>query len=221
MSAISGDRRRLGYSPAVSASSNPGLRRRALRLQYATIGWNVGEAVLTITLGAAAGSLALIAFGADSIIEIFASIVVVWHLRGEAHRHRTRRALRLVGVAFLLLAASLGFFAIRDLWTGRQASESWPGIVYLAVTAVVMFGLAIAKRKVASTLASEPFSAEAEMTFLDGMLSTATLVGLLLNAVLGWWWADPLAGLLIAVIATREAFESFEEAREFAPRPLA
>lgn len=217
---ISGGRAGLGYSAVVSVSSRPDLHRRALRLQYATIGWNVGEAVLTITLGVAAGSLALVGFGTDSIIEIFASVVVVWHLRGEAHRHRTRRALRLVGVAFLLLAASLGFFAMRDLWTGRQASESWPGIVYLAITAVVMFGLAIAKRRVASTLASEPFSAEAEMTFLDGMLSTATLLGLLLNALLGWWWADPLAGLLIAVIAIREAFESFEEARELAPRPL-
>lgn len=197
-------------------TSRPGLlRRTALRLQYGTIAWNMGEAVLTIILGVSAASLALLAFGTDSIIEIFASVVVLWHLRGEAHRHRTRRALRMVGGAFVLLAVSLGVAAVRDLWTGRVPDESWPGIVYLAVTALVMFGLAFAKRRVAARLGSEPFSAEAEMTFLDGLLSTATLIGLLLNAVLGWWWADPLAGLLIAVIAVREARESFEEATEF------
>lgn len=193
------------------------LRRRALRLQYLTIAWNAGEAVLTISLGVAAGSLALIGFGTDSIIEIFASVVVVWHLRGEAHRHRTRRALRMVATAFVLLAVTLGVAAIRDLWTGRVPDESWPGIIYLAITALVMFGLAVAKRRVSSDLSSEPFAAEAEMTFLDGLLSTATLVGLLLNAVLDWWWADPFAGLLIAGIAVREALESFAEAREFTP----
>lgn len=199
----------------MTASPPSLLRRQALRLQYATVGWNVGEAVLTIYLGVSAGSLALIGFGSDSIIEIFASLVVIWHLRGEAHRHRTRRALRLVAGAFVILALSLGVAAIRDLWTGRVAEESWPGILYLAVTAVVMFGLAHAKRRVATDLGSEPFAAEAEMTFLDGLLSSATLFGLLLNALFDWWWADPLAGLLIATIAVREAKESFEEARVF------
>jgi divalent metal cation (Fe/Co/Zn/Cd) transporter len=205
----------------MNVSLPPGLRRRALAMQYATIAWNAGESILTITLGILAGSLALIGFGTDSVIEIFASLVVIWHLRGEAHRHRTRRALRMVGAAFVLLAVSLGLAAVRDLWTGRVPDESWPGIIYLAVTALVMFGLAVAKRRVAAELRSEPFSAEAEMTFLDGLLSTATLIGLLLNALLGWWWADPMAGLLIAVIAVREARESFEEAGEFSAHPKA
>src|SRR5690606_35714265 len=100
--------------PMSSPDPRPGFRR-ALRLQYATIAWNAGEAVLTITLGIAAGSLALIAFGTDSMIEIFASVVVVWHLRGEEHPHRTRRVLRLVGIAFLLLAVALAIVAGRDL----------------------------------------------------------------------------------------------------------
>lgn len=189
------------------------LRSRALRLQYATIAWNAGEAVLTIALGISAGSLALIAFGSDSIVEIVASVVVLWHLRGEARPERTRRALRLVGLAFALLAVSLLIFAVRDLVTGREPGESWPGIVYLAITALVMFGLAVAKRRVATSLASKPFSAEAEMTYLDGLLSTATLVGLALNALFGLWWADPAAGMLIAIMAIRESAESFEEAR--------
>lgn len=198
----------------MTATDRQALHRRALRMQYATIAWNAGEAVLTVALGISAGSLALIAFGTDSVIEIFASLVVLWHLRGVGRPARSQRALRLVGVAFVLLAASLGVFAVRDLVTGRVPGESWPGIIYLAVTALVMFGLAIAKRRIAARLGSEPFSAEAEMTFLDGMLSTATLVGLLLNALLDWWWADPAASLLIALIAVREAGESFTEARE-------
>lgn len=188
--------------------------RTALRLQYITIAWNIGEAAVTIGLGIAAGSLALIGFGSDSLIEIFASLVVVWHLRGEAHQHRTSRALRLVAYAFVLLALVLGATAVRDLWTGRVPEESWPGVAFMAITALIMFGLAYSKRRVAADLQSEPFAAEAEMSFLDGLLSTATLAGLLLNAVFGWWWADPLAGVLIAAIAIREARENFEEARD-------
>lgn len=198
----------------MTATSPDRLRRRALWLQYATIAWNAGEAVLTLTLGFLAGSLALIAFGTDSIIEMFASFVVVWHLRGDAHPRRNRRALRLVAGAFLLFAAAISVAAIRDLVTGRQPGASWPGIVYLVMAAAAMFWLAYAKRRVAAELSSEPFAAEAEMTFLDGILSTATLIGLALNALVGWWWADPLAGLLIAGIAVREARESFEEAAE-------
>ncbi len=193
------------------------LQRRALVLEYATIAWNLGEAVLTIGLGVAAGSLALIGFGADSIIEVFASSVVVWHLRPgheTDHPGRTRRALRLVALAFALLAAVLAVVAIRDLVTGRRAGESLFGIAYLAVTAVVMFSLAISKRRLAGRLDSAPLRSEAAMTFLDGILSTATLTGLALNAVAGWWWADPAAALLVAIAAANEARENALEAAE-------
>jgi divalent metal cation (Fe/Co/Zn/Cd) transporter len=196
---------------------SPDLSRRALRLEYATIGWNIGEAFLTIGLGIAAGSLALIAFGTDSIIEVFASGVVVWHLRpgqGGDHPHRTRLALRLVAIAFAALAVALAVAGIRDLTTGRRAGESWWGVTYLAVTVVVMFGLAIAKRRLAARLASPPLQAEAQMTFLDGVLSSATLTGLALNAALGWWWADPAAALMVAVFAANEARENWREAGE-------
>ncbi len=193
------------------------LQRRALRLEYATIAWNLGEAVLTIALGVLAGSLALIGFGADSIIEVFASAVVVWHvLPGHETDHpgRTRLALRLVAAAFLLLSVVLAAAAVRDLVTGRRAGESPLGIAYLAVTAVVMFTLAAAKHRLARALGSSPLRSEAAMTFLDGILSSATLLGLALNAVLGWWWADPLAALVVAVAAMDEARENLEEARE-------
>jgi divalent metal cation (Fe/Co/Zn/Cd) transporter len=200
-----------------SPDARPRLQRRALRLEYATIAWNVSEAVLTIALGIAAGSLALIGFGADSVIEVFASSVVVWHvLPGHEtdHPERTRRALRLVAVAFALLALVLAAAAIRDLATGRRAGESPFGIAYLAVTAVVMFSLAAAKHRVARALGSSPLRSEAAMTFLDGVLSSATLAGLALNAALGWWWADPAAALVVAVAAASEARENLREAGE-------
>jgi divalent metal cation (Fe/Co/Zn/Cd) transporter len=177
----------------------------------------VGEAFLTIGLGAVAGSLALIAFGTSSMVEVFASLVVIWHLRPHAdadHYARTSTALKLVAGAFLVLAVVLGATAIRDLVTGRVAGESWWGVAYLAVTAVVMFGLSIAKRKVAVRLGSEPLQSEATMTFLDGILSLSTLTGLALNAAFGLWWADPAVALIVALFALNEARENWEEARE-------
>jgi divalent metal cation (Fe/Co/Zn/Cd) transporter len=191
------------------------MQRTALRLEYATIAWNLGEAVLTVALGLAAGSLALVGFGADSMIEVFASSVVVWHVRPghEVDRpDRTRLALGLVATAFAILAAVLATVAVRDLLLRRHAGDSPLGIAYLAVTAVVMFGLAVAKRRLASRLDSAPLRSEAALTFLDGALSTATLCGLALNAALGWWWADPGAALVVAVGAANEARGNLVEA---------
>jgi divalent metal cation (Fe/Co/Zn/Cd) transporter len=191
------------------------LERRALRLEYATIAWNVGEAVVTIALGSVAGSIALIGFGTVSVVEVFASSVVVWHLRrrgDRGHAERTRLALRMIAVAFLILSVALIVAAVNDLIGGRRAEESPWGIAYLSVTAFVMFGLARLKRVTAMTLGSEPLMSEATVTFLDGVLSVTTLIGLALNAVLGWWWADPVAGLLVAVAALNEARETWQEA---------
>ena len=195
----------------------PKLQRRALRLEYATIAWNVGEAVFTIAIGASAGSLALIGFGTDSIIEVFASSVVIWHVRpGHAtdRPERTRLALRLVAVAFIALTIVLAAASINELVAGHRAKESIPGIVYLAVTAVVMFTLAYVKRRTAAELGSAPLRSEASLTFLDGILSTLTLIGLGLNAFLGWAWADPAAALFVAAAAANEARENLLEAAE-------
>jgi divalent metal cation (Fe/Co/Zn/Cd) transporter len=193
------------------------LQKVALRLEYGTIAWNIGEAMLTLALGAVASSLALIGFGAVSVVEVFASAVVVWHLLPEHeadHPVRTRLALRLVGVAFGVLAVALTLVAISDLTTGRRPDESPWGIAYLVVAAVVMFGLAVVKRRVAQQLDSEPLRSEAAMTLLDGVLATATVIGLALNAIAGWWWADPAAALLVAVAAANEARENWEAASE-------
>jgi divalent metal cation (Fe/Co/Zn/Cd) transporter len=200
------------------------LSRRALLLEYATIAWNVGEAVLTITLGSIAGSLALIGFGTVSIVEVFASSVVVWHVRSGDdgdHHARTGLALRLIAGAFAILAIALITAAVSDLSSGRQPGESPLGIAYLAITAIVMFGLAFLKRRTATSLGSEPLRSEATVTFLDGVLSTTTLIGLTLNAYVGWSWADPTAALLVGIAALNEARETWIEARltQHAPRP--
>ena len=195
------------------------LQRRALHLEYTTIAWNLSESAITIGLGVVAGSLALVGFGVDSLIEVFASIVVVWHLApGHASDHpdRTVRALQLVAGALLLKAETLVAATARDLSTGRESGESPWGIAYLAVTVVVMFTLAALKRRIAARLDSAPLRSEAAMSFLDAILAAATLAGLALNAALGWWWADPAAALLVALAAVGEAYENWEEAAEIA-----
>ena len=201
-------------TPIATGADRVRLQRFAIRLEYATIAWNLGEAVFTIGLGIAAGSLALIGFGTDSIIEVFASSVVVWHIRPghpSEDAARTKRALRLVAAAFIALAIVLAVVSIRDLVLGRRAGGAWPGS-YLAITAVVMFSLAAAKHRTAASLGSAPLRSEASLTFLDGILSTLTLTGLALNAVLGWAWADPAAALIVAVAAANEGRENLEEA---------
>lgn len=198
------------------------LHRRALRLEYATIAWNVGEAFLTIALGSIAGSVALIGFGAVSVVEIFASSVVVWHLRGAdtATPTATGIALRSIAAAFLLISLALFVVAGNDIASGRRADESPLGIAFLAVTAVVMFALAFAKRRIAKVLDSEPLGSEATVTFLDGVLSVGTLLGLALNAYVGWWWADPVAGMLVAMAAANESRETLAEARSISAGEL-
>jgi len=197
-----------------ATADRAGLVRTGRRLQWATIAWNSCEVFVTIGLGIAAQSLALIAFGLDSLVEVFASLVVIWHLGPIVDEHaagRDRRALRLVGVAFAILAVYLVVAAVRSLALADEPESAPLGIAYLFVTALVMFGLARAKRRVGAALESEPFLAEASMTFLDGCLATSILVALALNMMLGWWWADPVAALLIGGVAAREAIESWQE----------
>ena len=191
------------------------LERRGLRLEYATIGWNAVEVVVTIGLGIAARSLALVAFGLDTVVELFASSVVVWHLRGDTgHAPRSVRAVRLVAFSFLALAALLAAAAVWALVAGHRADESPLGIAYLAATAVVMLTLALLKRATGRRLGSEPLVSESTVTLLDAALASGVLLALALNAVLGWWWADGAAGLLVAAAALREGLEGRAEAAE-------
>lgn len=167
------------------------------------------EVFVTVALGVAAQSVALIAFGLDSLVEIFASVVVVWHLRGDrAASERANRALRLVALAFFLLAALLLAGAIETLVAGRHPADSPAGIAYLAATAVVMFTLSWRKRVVSAEVDSHPLVHEARITFLDGVLATGVLLALAANAALDWWWADPVAAILVAAAAIVEGIQA-------------
>ena len=183
------------------------LERTGRRLLAATILWNLVEVFITISLGVVAGSLALVAFGLDSLIEVFASLVVLWHMNDPDASYRDRRAQRLVGAAFALFALYLAIAALRALVTQAEPEASPLGIAYLTITALVMFSLASWKRHIGTHLGSAPFLAEARMTRLDGWLATAILTALIFNAGLGWWWADPGAAMIVALAAGREATE--------------
>ncbi len=169
---------------------------------------------VTVSLGVRAGSLALIAFGLDSIVEIFASTVVIWNLRDrrdDPGDHRIHRALRLIAVAFWLLAAFLIVLSVRGLVLRDHPESSPLGVAYLGLTAVAMLGLARLKRTTAAELGSETLHAEAAMTLLDGCLAAGILVALVLNAWLGWWWTDGVAALLVAGFAVNDGVNHWRE----------
>lgn len=192
------------------------LEARGLRLEYATIVWNAIEMFVSIGLGVASRSLALVAFGLDTMVELFASGVVVWHLRhpGRDSNHITVRALRLVAGAFFVLAVVVTVGAAWALLSGAAADESPFGIAYLGLTVIVMLSLGAAKRATGIRLGSEPLAAEARMSIIDAALALGVLIGLAANALFGWWWADPLAALLVGAAAFHEGIENLEEAKE-------
>ena len=179
------------------------LLRRGFRLEYATLAWNVvGIAVLAVA-AVSARSVALAGFGLDSLIEIGASTVVVWELSGDGPDRR-RRALRLIGIGFAALAVYLLVQSTWVLVAGFHPRHSVPGIVWTAVTAVVMFALASGKARTGAALDNPVLRTEGRVTLIDGLLAAAVLVGLVLNAAAGWWWADPLAGYVLVYYALRE-----------------
>jgi divalent metal cation (Fe/Co/Zn/Cd) transporter len=187
------------------------LLARGRRLEIATIAWNAVEVFVTIGLGIAAASLALIAFGLDSLVEIFASVVVIWYIGNHHAQRRAMLALRLVAAAFALLGLYLLVASVYNLVAGDVADNSPLGIAYLALAASAMFVLAVKKRALARAAHSEPLAAEAKLTFLDGCLATSILVALLANALWGIWWADPAAALLVALFCFREAVANWSE----------
>jgi divalent metal cation (Fe/Co/Zn/Cd) transporter len=174
--------------------------------------WNVVAVVVLAILAVAASSVALAGFGLDSLIEIGASAVVLWELSGSGAR-RQRLALRLIGVAFVALAVYLLAQSTVALATGHRADDSVGGVVWTAVTAGVMFALAAAKRRTGRALGNPVLETEGRVTFIDGVLATAVLIGVALNTALGWWWADALAGYVIVFYAIREAVHIFRADR--------
>lgn len=186
--------------------------RSGLRLEYFTIGWNLLEAVVGLAAGLAAGSIALVGFALDSIVEASSGGILVWRLRTERDGKRTaeeaeRLAVRLVAVAFFALAAYVGAQAGYDLITEARPHGSIPGIVLATVSLVVMPVLAYKKNRTARALDSRALQADSIQTTLCTYLSALLLVGLVANAWFGWWWADPVAGVAIAGFAAREGRE--------------
>ena len=186
-----------------AVGARAGLEHRARRLAWATIAWNVVEGVVAVGAGVSAGSLALVGFGLDSFVEVFAGSVVLWQLCGIAEE-REVRALRLIAVSFFAVAGYVVAEAIRDVVIGSEAEESGIGLALAGVSLAVMPALAWAKGRTGHALGNPVVVADSTETWLCSYLSAVLLVGLAVNAAVGWWWADTLAALVIAGLAVRE-----------------
>ena len=197
------------------AASDPDPRRRSLvrrafALEYLTIAWNALEGIVAIAAGLSAGSVALVAFGLDSSVEVFASIVVVWELHGS-DRSGERKALRLIGIGYIIVAVYVAWDTVVALTSGNRPASSPIGIGFLATTVAVMVALGIGKLRVGRDLASPTVQADGRFSLVDASLAGAVMVGLILTAVLGWWWADAVLAGLISVLALREGIELWRD----------
>jgi divalent metal cation (Fe/Co/Zn/Cd) transporter len=199
------------------------LARRIRLLVAATISYNVVEAAVAIAAGAVASSAALLGFGLDSVIEVSSAAAVAWQFATRDHDQREARervALRVIAASFFALAAFVGADAIRALAGAGQARPSAAGIVLAAVSLVIMTVLSALQRRAGRQLGSASAVADSRQTLLCSYLSGVLLLGLAANAVLGWWWADPVAALVIAVYAVREGREAWR-GRSCCPVPRA
>ena len=199
-------------SPHVSARG--GALRKARRLNRLTLSWNVIEGFVALSAGIAAGSVSLVGFGIDSSIEVSASLILLWRLHQERRdgcmADYDRRATRLIAVAFLALAAYVWVQATADLISGSRPDASAVGLVMAALSLSVMPVLARAKRALAPALGSQAVAADAAQTHLCAMLSAVLLFGVGFNALFGWWWADPVAALIIGALAAGAARQAWQ-----------
>jgi divalent metal cation (Fe/Co/Zn/Cd) transporter len=193
------------------AAGRPALVRRGLRLNYLTIGYNTIEAIVALAAGIVAGSVALFGFGVDSVIEVTASLAAQWRLRSDldsVHRERVEHlTVRIIGGTFLALAIYVAYESINTLIRREVPDGSVVGVILLAVSVIVMPLLARAKRRVAGDLGSSALTADARQTSLCAYLSVIALAGVALNTLLGWWWADPIAALVMVPIIVKEGVE--------------
>src|SRR5450756_1647514 len=195
-------------SPGESGAARHSAVRQGILLSYATIGYNCLEAIASLVAGLLSGSVALIGFGIDSVIEVIASVTAQWRLRIDADLSRRSESevvtLRIVSWCFVALAAYVTVDSVKSLYMEEQPDRSWFGLIVLALSAVVMPALALAKRRVARKMESSALEAEAKQTSLCAYLSVIALGGVGLNAFFGWWWADPIAALAMVPIIVRE-----------------
>lgn len=182
------------------------LHAKALRLEYITIAWNILEGVISMVLGILAGSVSLFAYGLESSVEVFASSVTVWELNGK-EKGREQKALRMIGVAYLVVSLYVFFDAIKSLINGNHAVESPFGIIFMILTVIVMLILGILKNDVGKKMNNAVVVADAKFTLVDAGLSSTVLIGLILNMFLGWWWTDQALALFLAGAAFREGLK--------------
>jgi divalent metal cation (Fe/Co/Zn/Cd) transporter len=188
--------------------------RRGKQLEYFTIAWNSLEGLVAVVAGALAGSISLVGFGIDSFIEVTSGAVLLWRMSVDADAQKRERreklSLRIVGVCFLALAAYVGYESISDLVSRKAPENSISGIILACVSLVVMPLLSRAKKKVATKLGSSAMRSDAKQTDFCVYLSVILLLGLLLNAALGWWWADPTAALIMVPLIAKEGVEAMQ-----------
>jgi len=202
-------------SPAISSpllraeSERARLGRRAQLLAAASVAYNVAEAAIAVAAGLVASSIALVGFGLDSVVEVSSGLYILWQFRHPMPESRERRALRLMAVSFFVLAAYVAFESVRALTTGHDADPSRIGIVLATASLAIMPFLSWAQRRTGKALGSNAVVADSTQTLLCTYLSAVLLAGLVLNAVAGWSWADPVAGLVIAAVAVREGREAW------------
>jgi divalent metal cation (Fe/Co/Zn/Cd) transporter len=198
-------------STVALVADRPNLERRARMLAWGGNAWHLVEFAIAVSAGIAAGSVALVAFGVDSLIEVAAGLTIVWRFSGSRLGSATseRRAQQLIALSYFVLAAYVAVESVRDLVGGHEPGVSWVGIGLAAVTASTMPLLARAKRRVGHALGSAATVGEGGQNLICAYLSIALLVGLLANALFGWWWADPAAALVIGAVAIREGIETW------------
>ena len=196
-------------APALTIGGRRRLGRRAQLLAAASVGYNLVEAVVAVTAGVIAGSVALIGFGLDSVVEMSSGLVILWQFRHPVPESRERLALRLIGVSFLALAGYVTVESVRTLVGGGDPAPSPVGIGLAVLSLLIMPVLSWAQRRTGRALGSGSVVADSTQTLLCTYLSGVLLAGLLLNALLGWGWADPIAGLLIAAVAVKEGVEAW------------
>jgi divalent metal cation (Fe/Co/Zn/Cd) transporter len=192
----------------------PAIVLRGRRLEYFTVAWNTLEGLIAVVAGIVAGSISLVGFGIDSFIEVISGSVLLWRMSVDSDVHRResneKRALRIVGTCFLLLAAYITSDSVSELWSKRAPEHSVAGIILACASLVVMPVLSRAKRKVGRALGSAAMHADAKQTEFCTYLSAILLVGLLLNAFFGLWWADPVAALIMVPIIAKEGIERLQ-----------
>jgi len=201
----------ISFGGQLTALERNALVAHGQRLEYFTLAWNGFEAAVALVSGMLAGSIALVGFGIDSVIETASAAILLWRFRADAdaerREHAERAAQRLVGICFLLLAVYVAAESVRALWMKTQPERSLPGILIAAAAVIVMPLLGRAKRRVAARLSSRALQADSRQADFCAYLSAILLAGLLLHALLGWWWADSLAAFVMVPIIAREGMQ--------------